>query len=413
MKKNIWLIAVVLGVVNAIVLYIFEFIGVDGTNWLWNNVLHTDEFRWLVVPVAIALGLILTAVIKLLHDKRLVSPESDLLAEMDTAPSTIRGIGVVLIIGAMCLLAGGSIGPEASLVTASAGIGAYVAKRWKFDSNRQIIIFASLGALLVAFLDSLVLGLIPILILVQQAKQQKKPIQLKPILVSIVASIVSYLTLHGIHRIVGDDGGGAIIPSLPPFQAKDFLVAALLGFVSAFLALCLTWLIKQFWHFGNWLNARKLPAHDWVVGVGFSVVLGVLYLLGGRTIQFSGSIGTGLLVHSAAQYGALALASFVLLKLLATAWSKATGYRGGLVFPSIYVGAALGLLAGEAFGSISGAGALVGGIAGMLTAGVGSPVMAAVFLIAVLPVAFWPVGVCAIIGTMLFGRITKRVASVR
>ncbi len=413
MKKNIWFVAAVIGVVNAIVLYVFELIGVEGTNWLWNDVLHTDEHRWLVIPVAIVLGLFFTAIIKACKSARIVSPENDLLAEMDDAPSTVHAIGVVLAIGAAGLLAGGSIGPEASLVTASSGVGAYFTKRWKFDETRKLLILASIGALLVAFIDTMVLALVPLLILLQQAKQQKKRLQLKPVVVVLLASLASYITLHGIHYLVGESSEKSVVPALPAFQAKDFLVAILLGFVSGFLALSLTWLIDQFWHFGIWLDGRKLPAHDWLVGIVFSSVLGVLYLLGGRTIQFSGDIGTHLLVGSAAQYGALALAGFVLTKLLATAWSKGTGYRGGLVFPAIYVGAALGLLAGQLVGGLSGAGALVGGISGMLTAGIGSPIMAAVFLIAVLPTRLWPVGVCAIIGTMLFTRVTKRIASVR
>lgn len=408
MKKNIWLLAVGIGIANAVVLYIFEFIGVDVTNWLWNDVFATDEYRWRVLPVALGLGLLLTATIKFLRDKRVVPVQTDLLAEVSGAPSTLYSIGVVLTIGAMCLLAGGSIGPEASLMLASAGIGAYASHRWKFNPLKQPIILASIGALLVAFLGSLVLALVPILVLFQQAKQQKRRVPIKVIAISIVASLASFLTIQAINRMTGDSGGYGTAPPMPAFQMKDFVIAGLLGFVSGFLGLCLNWCIARFWQFATWLDSQKLPTHDWLIGLLFSGVLGIVYLLGGQTIQFSGSIGSGLLVSDASRYSILALGGLIVTKILATAWSKGTGYRGGLVFPSIYIGVALGLLAGSIADGLSGAGALVGGIAGMIAVSVGSPVIAGVFLAAILPWRLWPVGLCAVVGTLLFSKLTQR-----
>lgn len=219
---------------------------------------------------------------------------------------------------------------------------------------------------------------------------------------------MSFLTLHGINALTGSEGGYGQVPTLPPALYHDYGVAVILGFVSAILAVSLNWAINRFWQLASWLDGRKLPAHDWLVGIVFSGVLGVLYLLGGQTIQFSGSVGSELLSHEVTQLGAVALVGLVVTKLLATAWSKGTGYRGGLVFPSIYIGIALGLLTGHLASGYGGPGAVAGGMAGMLTAGVGSPIMAAVFLIAVLPLRLWPVGVCAIIGTMLFSQLKKR-----
>lgn len=405
MRKNIWPLAIIIGVANAIVLYIFEFIGVDVTFWLWNDVLQTDSNRWLVLPVAVILGLGLAAIIKILHGQRVAPPDADLMAELSKAPSTIPAIGVVMAIGAMSLLAGGSIGPEASLMTASAGIGLFAAHRWKFDDTKQLLMLASTGALLVAFVDSMVLALIPLLMMFQEAKKRKQRPAPKAVAVSLLASVTSFLTIRGINYLTGESGGYGTAPPMPDFKGADFLIAILLGFVSGFVGLCLVWLIAHFGRFATWLDDHKLPAHDWIVGAVFGLGLGALYLLGGPTIQFSGSIGSGLLVSEAAQYGALALVGLVVTKVLATAWSKGTSYRGGLVFPSIYVGVALGLLAGSLFSGLSGAGALVGGISGMMTAAVGSPAIAGVFLISVLPVRLWPVGLCAITGTTIFTRL--------
>lgn len=410
MKKHmIWLVAAGIGVANAILLVLFEFVGVTVTNWFWNNELHTDTKRWLVVPVAAIFGLLFTFLFKLLHTKRLVSPESDLMEEINTAPATLPAIGVILAVGAMSLLAGGSIGPEASLMAASAAIGMYSARKWRLESNKQLLVLASVGGLLIAFIGSYVLILIPLLIFIQQAQKKKQQLQLKPIAVILIAGLFSYGSILLVNSLTGESGGYGTLPSLPAFKPADFVIALVLGFVAGLLALALNWFIDIFWKFAKWVEKQKIPAISWSSGVVFGLVLGALYLWGGRTIEFSGSIGASLLASQAATFSAVALAGLIITKILATAWSKGTGYRGGLVFPTIYIGVALGLLVGQISSGIGGAGAIIGGIAGMLTAAVGSPIMAGIFLIAILPVRLWPVAGFAIIGTLAFNKVAQKI----
>jgi H+/Cl- antiporter ClcA len=142
---------------------------------------------------------------------------------------------------------------------------------------------------------------------------------------------------------------------------------------------------------------RGLP---WQLSAGlFGLVLGGLYLAAGQSIEFSGNTGSALLVEHTPHYTAAALFGLIIAKLLASTWSKSTGYRGGLVFPSIYIGVALGLLLGSLLHGWGGAGAQVGGVAGMLSAVTGSVVVSAVFVLAVVPVALMPIAIIAIIGS--------------
>lgn len=407
-KHNIWIIAVGIGLANAVLLVSFEFVGVTVTNWLWNDALGTGANRWLVLPVAVILGLMFTGLAKLLKTPRVVPPESDLMSDISSAPATLPAIGIVLAIGAMSLLAGGSVGPEASLMIASAAIGMYTARKWPVGSDKQLLVLASIGALLVAFIDSIVLVLVPLIILLQQTKKEKKKLQLKPVAVIAAASAVSYLAVYLWDYIRAEGATQGIVPPLPNFALHDFVTAAALGFVAGLLALTLNWLIGAFWNFAKQLEGQKIPGMQWVAGALFGLVLGILYLLGGQTVEFSGSIGANLLASEAAKFSALALVGLVITKILATAWSKGTGYRGGLVFPTIYIGVALGLLVGQLAPGLGGPGAIIGGISGMMAAAVGSPVIAGIFLIAVLPIKLWPVAVCAIVGTVVFGRVASR-----
>lgn len=407
MKKNIWLVGIVIGIVNAVLLYVFEFIGIDVTNWLWNDVFQTDTYRWLVIPVAWLLGLGLTAVILALRNKRLVPPEADLMADMNDPPHTLQAIGTILAIGGMSLLAGAALGPEQALMMASAAIGSYAAVTWGLTPAKQLLVLSSIGALLVAFFSSVVIILIPLLIMFKTAKDKGQKLQPKPMFIVVLAGVVSYGTIKTINYVFD---GSATTPAvaLPHFKPIDLIAALVLGLISGFLALCLNQLIEWFYKLAKWIDGHKLPAHEWVVGLILSTVLGVLYLIGGRTVEFSGSVGSNLLEQNAAQYGAAALAGLIIVKLLTTSWSKGAGYRGGLVFPSIYIGLALGLLTGHLVSGLAGSGAIIGSISGMVAAAVGSPIIAGIFLIAILPWKLIPVAFAAVIGTMIFTKLQQR-----
>lgn len=404
----VWLAALIIGIVDAVVLYLFELVGIDGTAWLWNDVLGTDEYRWRVFPVAVVLGLVLTAVYKLVKVKRVRETSGDLLEELQDPPSTLASIGAVLLIGAVSLLAGASLGPEASLMAFSAGFGAFLAAKMKAGSDKQVLVLASVGALLVAFVHSVLLVLIPLLILWQSWKRSGQKFKVRPVLIILLAGVVAYGTIYGIRLLTGAPGVG-LIPALPELAPRDFAIAALLGFVSGLLALTLNFLVKMFSQTSLTVVKAKYPGSDWVFGAVAGLALAFLYYAGSPVVQFSGKIGSEMLVENAAQFTAIALIGFILIKLIATAWSDGTGYRGGLVFPSVFIGIALGLLFTQLFPQFGGSGAIIGAIAGMLTAVIGSPVMAAVFLIAALPFSLWPIAACAIVGTLIFSFLLKRI----
>lgn len=411
-KRSILLIAVGIGIANALLLYMMELVGVHATAWLWNDLLNTDEQRWLIIPTAVVLGLVLTFALKRLNIKRIQPPEADLMDTIDDAPASASWIGKAAVIGSLSLLAGASLGPEASLMVASASIGALATKKGNLSSQKKVLILASIGALLVAFIASLVLVLIPLLVLLQTAKKQRKGQRPQSVIVILVAAIASYVTILAIDWVTGESGGYGALPTLPAFAFHDFVGAIALGFVSGFISFATLWLIDRFYSVAKKIDTWRTPAASYVVASVFATILGVLYLVGGPTVQFSGSVGTSELIRSGAQYGVLALLAMLITKILATAWSKGTGYWGGLVFPSIYMGVVLGLLAGLLFPDLGGAGVIIGGMSGMVAAALGSPILAAIFLAAIVPFGpLWLVVICAVAGTVLYTKVHTFVRS--
>jgi H+/Cl- antiporter ClcA len=196
------------------------------------------------------------------------------------------------------------------------------------------------------------------------------------------------------------------VPVGSNFEVRDLLAALVVGALAAVATRGLTAGVAA----GQKVVARLTGAVPWpVASAAFGLVLGGLYLVGGETVQFSGSQGSTQLLARSATYSTAALAGLVVVKLLATAWSLASGFRGGNVFPSIYVGVALGLFAARIASDVSGPGIVVGAVAGILTAMLGAPA-AAIMLMALLPLKLIAVVAAGAVGALLGVRLLDRVA---
>ena len=165
--------AVFLGVIIGCLYIGFETLVSETSDWLWNDVVQSDMYRWRVIPLTVLLSVVLTILIRTLGKKRIDQTSSSLLDELQTVKNTTAGdIGVILAIGALSLIAGASLGPEASLVSASLGVSALLSKKLHITKLPTAIVFsyASLGALLAAFFNSFFPIIIPLLLLKQKGK---------------------------------------------------------------------------------------------------------------------------------------------------------------------------------------------------------------------------------------------------
>ena len=123
------LVALAIGVVDAVVFVGFEWVVNHGTDWLWNDVAGSDDVRWRVVPLALVLSIAFSALVRWVGQRRFVEPHLDPLHSSDGPPPTVAGLATILLVGAASLLAGASLGPEAALVGLSAGLGGWAAAR--------------------------------------------------------------------------------------------------------------------------------------------------------------------------------------------------------------------------------------------------------------------------------------------
>jgi H+/Cl- antiporter ClcA len=384
------------GVADGLVFLAFEWVAKDGTHWVWNDLADSDAARWRVVPLAIALSLGLSAVLRWTRQPRWIPPHLDPLASAEDGPPaarpTLAVLGATLAAGAASMVAGASLGPEAPLMGFAAGLGAWVAAG-------EALVLAAVGALLVAFFGSLIPVLIPLLLL---ARRDRRPAAVD-VTTIVVAGLAAWATLRVVHG--NHDGFGGIARA--NVEAHDYPIALVLGVVAAGIGALLRWFVARL---AGVAERVADGARWWVAAVVFGAVLGALYLVGGESVQFSGAEGAGLLAGHEPPYGAWALAGIVVVKLLATSWSASTGYRGGLVFPSVYAGVAVSLLVADVVPGLAGPGVLLGSVAGLLVE-MTAPVLGAILLLALLPGPLLPLGLAgaagAIAGRALLGRVAQ------
>jgi H+/Cl- antiporter ClcA len=394
-------LALAVGVIDGLLFLVFEWVVKHGTDWLWNDLVDSDDVRWRVVPLALVLSVALSALLRWLGEPRWTPPHVDPLGaaeEPDAPPPSAGAVGTILAIGAAGLLAGASLGPEAPLLGAAAALGAWAAARADVDAARAVLVLASAGALLVAFFGSLIALAIPLLIL----RQRTERLPVAPTVAIVAAGLSAWLTVW---LLQGNHHGYGHIPS-SDVAAHDYLMAIVLGVAAVGIGALLRWFVAQ-------LNVVTEQIRNrtpwWLAATIFGAVLGALYLVGGQTVQFSGSEGSAMLLSGEVQYGTWALAGVALVKLAATSWSVAAGYRGGLVFPAVFAGVAVSLLTADVLPDVAGPGVLLGCIAGLLVE-MTAPVLGVVMLLALVPAELLPLALAGAAGAIAARMLLARAA---
>jgi H+/Cl- antiporter ClcA len=328
MKKVYLLFLVALvGVLVACTYFIFEYAVHHSITYIWDTVFNTEDERWLVIPLCVSLTLMFFGLQHFL-DKKSEAHEAHGLGN-DTVVATFKNFFVILLIGFFSLLAGASLGPEAILVPASVVMGALVAKKLAKDSKQATgaLSAAAIIALFAAFFHSFIIGFLSLFLV---AKIAKAKINAQLLVVAAIAAGVSTLVLKAI------DPTGQFF-AWPDYSWKIRLIDLFISIILIFIGYGITWAIKYSHDFAE--KAKKLVIkrawwqHALLAGVGLSA----LYILGGPLVQFTGNESIAPLLNDASSLGVLGLAWIFIIKIAAIGWSKSLGYRGGMIFPTIFV----------------------------------------------------------------------------
>lgn len=359
MKKLQLLFACALvGVIVAFTYFLFEGAVHHSITYIWDTLLNTETKRLLVVPLCVVLTLVFFASQHYLDRKSEGREEHGLGGgEID---ASLKNFATILFIGFFSLVAGASLGPEAVLVPACMVAGAYVATKLFKGQKQAVGALAGAGiiALFAAFFHSFLIGFLAVFLVTKQAKIKLSP-QLA--VIAVVASGASYLTLN------------VIDPKRSYFNWPDYswetrIADLFIAIGLAFFGYATTFALKASHDLFEKIRKHDKTALWWQQALVASLGLSLLYLLGGPLVQFTGNQSIEPMYAQAATLGILGLVWIYIIKLLAIGWSKAMGYRGGMVFPIIFVASVLVTIAVQMYPDTNFMLALIGTMVGVIAA---------------------------------------------
>ena len=318
-------LSALIGVVVASIYFLFEHGLHHALHFVWFDLVDTDEQRLWVPVICIVLTIVYFGTMHAL-DPQNEHRESHGLGE--TSKVSAANISKILVIGFLSLLAGASLGPEAVLVPACIMSGVFIGKLFLPGTDHDTKALGVVGfvALFTAFFSSFFVGVISLLLVKRQFKTRIEPTL---IVYAITAAVTSYLTLKILENPsyvqLPDHSWSLNISTL-------FLLSILLG-----AGYAIVYLLDIAHTASQYVKRYLTDKAWWLHALVTGGVLSMLYLLGGNLVEFTGNLAIIPMFHQASALGLVGLVWIMVVKLLAISWSRAGGFRGGLIFPMIFV----------------------------------------------------------------------------
>jgi H+/Cl- antiporter ClcA len=332
----------VVGIPAALAAAVFLALVHDIEDWLWHDLpdaLGHSGPPWYLVIGLPAVGGLIVAIVRLLLPGDGGHRPLDGLA-MGATPLAY-GPGIALA-GLGTLSFGAVLGPEAPLIALGSIVGMSMTLFYRANQREQTVLATagSFSAISALFGGPLVGGLLMV-----EGGLAMGTALLPVILPGFVASAVGYLIFIGLGNWGGLEAQGLVVPNLPAYNGThlaDLLVAVVVGILGALVVVAARRLAGP-------LDARARRRADLpIVLVGGGLAVGLLAQtadwLGAdsQDVLFSGQASVPDLVSSDSTKIVLIL--FV-AKAIAYAVSLGCGFRGGPVFPAIFLGIALATFA--------------------------------------------------------------------
>ena len=337
----------VVGIPAALAAALFLALVHDIEQWLWHDLpeaLGHSGPPWYLVIGLPAVGGVIVALVRLLLPGDGGHRPLDGLA-MGATPLTY-GPGIALA-GLGTLSFGAVLGPEGPLIALGSVVGMSMTLFYRANQREQRVLATagSFSAISALFGGPLVGGLLMV-----EGGLAMGTALLPVILPGFVASAVGYLIFIGLGDWGGLEAPGLVVPNLPPYNGThlaDLHVAIAVGILGALVVVVARRLAGP-------LDARaRWRADVPLLLVGGGLAIGLL----AQTAEWLGADSQDVLFSGQASVPALVASDstkiiliLFVAKAIAYAVSLGCGFRGGPVFPAIFLGIALATFASVWFG---------------------------------------------------------------
>lgn len=326
--------ALAIGAGSAVVLWLLDLASEWLRGILWEQlpgvVGATGETWWWILLVLTLVGLAVGAVVQFVPGHAGADSATTELSDTPPKLRELPSLGLVVILG----LAGGvSLGPENPIMAINAALAVALVARFVTAVPPAVAIMLSASGTIAAMFGTPVAAALLFTGLVGAIKAGGS--LWDKLFVPLVAAGAGAVTM----RLLGGQSIAFDIEPMGEIQPIYLLTGTLAAVVAAALAIVAAFLFP---YIHRAFHALKHPILFTTLG-GF--VLGLLGVLGGPITMFKGLHETGELLSDPGAFTTGQLAAFAGIKVLALLVAASAGFRGGRIFPIVFVGVALGLLA--------------------------------------------------------------------
>ncbi|MCX2027691.1 ion channel protein [Escherichia coli] len=326
--------AVAIGIASSLILIVVMKIASVLQNLLWLRLPGTlgiaqDSPFWIIAILTLT-GIAVGLVIRFSQGHAGPDPACEPLIGAPVPPSALPGLIVALILG----LAGGvSLGPEHPIMTVNIALAVAIGARLLPRVNRmEWTILASAGTIGALFGTPVAAALIFSQTLNGSSEVPLWDRLFAPLMAAAAGALTTGLFFHPHFSLP--------IAHYGQMQMTDILSGAIVTAIAIAAGMVAVWCLPRL---HAMMHQMKNPVL--VLGIG-GFILGILGVMGGPVSLFKGLDEMQQMVanqaFSTSDYFLLAV-----IKLAALVVAAASGFRGGRIFPAVFVGVALGLMLHE------------------------------------------------------------------
>lgn len=326
--------AVAIGIASSLILIVVMKIASALQNLLWQRLPGTlgiaqDSPLW-IIGVLTLTGIAVGLVIRFSQGHAGPDPACEPLIGAPVPPSALPGLIVALILG----LAGGvSLGPEHPIMTVNIALAVAIGARLLPRVNRmEWTILASAGTIGALFGTPVAAALIFSQTLNGSSEVPLWDRLFAPLMAAAAGALTTGLFFHPHFSLP--------IAHYGQMEMTDILSGAIVAAIAIAAGMVAVWCLPRL---HAMMHQMKNPVL--VLGIG-GFILGILGVIGGPVSLFKRLDEMQQMVanqaFSTSDYFLLAV-----IKLAALVVAAASGFRGGRIFPAVFVGVALGLMLHE------------------------------------------------------------------
>lgn len=326
--------AVAIGIASSLILIVVMKIASVLQNLLWQRLPGTlgiaqDSPLW-IIGVLTLTGIAVGLVIRFSQGHAGPDPACEPLIGAPVPPSALPGLIVALILG----LAGGvSLGPEHPIMTVNIALVVAIGARLLPRVNRmEWTILASAGTIGALFGTPVAAALIFSQTLNGSSEVPLWDRLFAPLMAAAAGALTTGLFFHPHFSLP--------IAHYGQMEMTDILSGAIVAAIAIAAGMVAVWCLPRL---HAMMHQMKNPVL--VLGIG-GFILGILGVIGGPVSLFKGLDEMQQMLanqaFSTSDYFLLAV-----IKLAALVVAAASGFRGGRIFPAVFVGVALGLMLHE------------------------------------------------------------------